>query len=334
MFEELQHTHPDAWQPAHWQYLITGEFDDPQTLGLLACLTPDACGTSSIKHLCEALKPHQKAIPPWPYTPLLDVCGTGGSGQQHYNTSTTVAMVLGALGCQVNKFGNRAVTSASGSFDFLEALEIHAVGKLNRLADALGHTNVAFTFAPEVYPSLKRLSELRQQLKQKTIFNYVGPLLNPSPIAWRVLGCSHEGIQPALAQHLLHTPSLKRAVVLRSHCGLDEWHPNHPAQALWCHANATVLEEDRLPALHSHLHPPPPSDDTTDALSNAKRFWELANGWDTESLAYHQVLQNSALALHVVHADVPLGDALNEVQQVLRCKGLLEVFKKLQRVYH
>jgi anthranilate phosphoribosyltransferase len=331
MLEELLHTHPDAWELNHWQWLLSGEFEDEETLHLLAILTPEVCGSASMKHLLLAMKPHQRAVPAWPFTALVDVCGTGGSGQVHFNTSTTVAMVLGGMHLSVAKFGNRAVTSASGSFDFLEALEIYAVGKLDRTADALGFTNTAFVFAPDVYPTLKRLSELRQRLKQKTLFNYVGPLLNPYPIAFRVLGCSHERMQEQLAHVLLHTPSLKKAVVFRSHCGLDEWHPEHAAEALWCTAEAHEPEQERLPALAAADSFN--RDEVSDSLTNAKRFWELANGWDAESLAYHQVVCNAALGLHLYHEGLALHEARHEVMQFLRCKGLLNQYKALYNVY-
>ncbi len=156
---------------------------------------------------------------------IVDCCGTGGSGIAHYNTSTSVSFVLAAGGLRVAKFGNRAASGSSGSFDFLECLGIPATLPSNQLLETLRKTNLVFLFAPQFYPSLAKLAPIRKALGRPTVLNLIGPLLNPFRPSFRVLGAATNDAQQALAGYLFSYTDSKKALVVHADSGLDELDP-------------------------------------------------------------------------------------------------------------
>lgn len=155
---------------------------------------------------------------------LIDVSGTGGSGMAHFNTSTFCAFVLSAAGVRVAKFGNRASRSGAGSADLLEALGIPLDLPAAKVADVIEKSGVAFLFAPHYYPGLKRLASARKAVGQPTIFNHIGPLLNPVEPEYRLLGISSQHVYPLVVQYLRDTKHAG-ALVVRSESGIDELIP-------------------------------------------------------------------------------------------------------------
>jgi anthranilate phosphoribosyltransferase len=123
--------------------------------------------------------------------PMLDVCGTGGDGLDLFNVSTTIMFVLAAGGVAVVKHGNRAVTSRSGSADVLEALGVPIAlppAKLKECAERLG---LCFIFAREYHPAYRDIAEMRKRLAReniRSVFNLIGPLLNPTRPARQLIG--------------------------------------------------------------------------------------------------------------------------------------------------
>ncbi|HEY9786915.1 MAG TPA: hypothetical protein V6D17_16105 [Candidatus Obscuribacterales bacterium] len=155
---------------------------------------------------------------------VLDCSGTGGSGLSHFNTSTLSALVLAAAGVRVAKFGNRSSRGGCGSFDLLEAVGIRTSPHLEHVCELLETVGLAYLFAPRYYPCLAKLAPARRQIGKATIFNYIGPLLNPVAPRYRVFGVSNAAICRAAAQYLCRN-GIIRAFVVRSYNGLDELMP-------------------------------------------------------------------------------------------------------------
>jgi anthranilate phosphoribosyltransferase len=181
---------------------------------------------------------------------IIDCCGTGGSGMPHYNTSTSVSFVLAAGGLKVAKFGNRAASGVSGSFDFLEylgfpvILSSEAIDDILDILDILQTTNLCFLFAPHFYPSLARLSSIRKSLGKPTLFNLVGPLLNPLRPSFRIIGTPKTDAQKAIADYLFLYKACTKALVVRADSGLDELDPT---------ARNEILSIDRQSINSSYL---------------------------------------------------------------------------------
>jgi anthranilate phosphoribosyltransferase len=111
---------------------------------------------------------------------LLDVCGTGGDGKGTFNISTATAFILAAAGYKVAKHGNYAVSSSCGSSNVLEALGLSFTAEQETLRRRLAETNVCFLHAPLFHPAMKRVAPVRKELGCRTVFNMLGPLVNPA----------------------------------------------------------------------------------------------------------------------------------------------------------
>ncbi len=147
---------------------------------------------------------------------ILDVCGTGGDHLRTFNISTTVALVVAAAGVTVAKHGNRAITSQSGSADVLEALGIRVDLSPEEAADMLHQHHFAFLFAPKYHPAFKHLALARKlcaQRGQRTIFNLLGPLLNPARPTAQLMGVPRPELCEPLAR-VLQTLGIRRGMVV------------------------------------------------------------------------------------------------------------------------
>jgi len=149
---------------------------------------------------------------------ILDVCGTGGDRLNTFNISTTVALVCAAAGCVVAKHGNRAITSQSGSADVLQALGVPIEQTPSQVAESLARHGFAFLFAPRFHPAFKHIAPARKLCAdrgQRTIFNLLGPLLNPARPTGQLVGVPRPGICEPIAR-TLQALGLRRAMVV---CG-------------------------------------------------------------------------------------------------------------------
>jgi anthranilate phosphoribosyltransferase len=146
----------------------------------------------------------------------IDVCGTGGDGFGTFNISTTVSFLVAASGIPVLKHGNRSITSKCGSADLMEALGIHLAVDLEVHRKALEALNFTFFFAPAFHPVFKTIMPARKALAsegQKTIFNLLGPMINPAKPKYQLMGVfSKEWIDPIAKA--LHALDLKSGMVV------------------------------------------------------------------------------------------------------------------------
>ncbi len=151
---------------------------------------------------------------------LTDICGTGGDGKDSFNISTCAAFVLASLGIKVAKHGNAASTSTHGSSDILNALGVSLTSSKDIISKQLEETNLSFLHAPLFHPCLKVLAPLRRELKVKTIFNMLGPLLNPASINYNIAGVSSYSLYKTYRVVLNQLE--KNFLVLYSRDGYDE----------------------------------------------------------------------------------------------------------------
>ena len=150
----------------------------------------------------------------------IDTCGTGGDKSGTINISTAAALVAAAAGVPVAKHGNRAITSAAGSADVLEALGIRTDLGPEEAAEALRTYGFAFLFAPGYHPAMKHAGPTRGEIGVRTAFNFLGPLTNPAGAKRQVVGVGDPAAAPKIAE-VLHMLGAERAVVVHG-AGLDE----------------------------------------------------------------------------------------------------------------
>ncbi|MDC1316101.1 anthranilate phosphoribosyltransferase [Alphaproteobacteria bacterium] len=163
----------------------------------------------------------KKSIEIKPYTNSLDTCGTGGDGKKTLNISTTVALLISSIGIKVSKHGNGAASSLSGSSDILNELGIKMENKEIKIHENLKKNNFTYLNAPNFYPILKNVSEIRKLLGFKTFFNMIGPTLNPLKTNYQIIGTFNEKSCKAIAEILLKN-KLKNFKVFTSDDGFDE----------------------------------------------------------------------------------------------------------------
>src|SRR5436190_2106569 len=147
---------------------------------------------------------------------ILDVCGTGDDRLNTFNLSTTVAIVCAAAGVPVAKHGNRAITSQAGSVDVLEELGVKIDLGPEDVARSLTERNFAFFFAPKYHPAFKHIGPARRLCAdrgQRTIFNFLGPLLNPARPSAQLVGVPRPELCEPLAR-VLRSLGVRRGMVV------------------------------------------------------------------------------------------------------------------------
>lgn len=152
---------------------------------------------------------------------ILDTCGTGGSGTNTFNISTTVAFVVSACGVKVAKHGNRSVSSACGSADVLEALGVSLDVTPEQVERCIDEIGIGFLFAPALHGAMKHAIGPRREIGIRTIFNILGPLTNPAGAQCQVLGVYREELTEKLAQ-VLRRLGCRRGFVVHGLDGMDE----------------------------------------------------------------------------------------------------------------
>ncbi len=152
---------------------------------------------------------------------VLDTCGTGGSGTNTFNVSTTVAFVVSACGVRVAKHGNRSVSSTCGSADVLEALGVNLDVTPMMVERCIAEIGIGFLFAPALHGAMKHAIGPRREIGIRTIFNILGPLTNPAGARCQVLGVYREDLTEKLAQ-VLRKLGCRRGYVVHGLDGMDE----------------------------------------------------------------------------------------------------------------
>ncbi|GHU82265.1 anthranilate phosphoribosyltransferase [Clostridia bacterium] len=152
---------------------------------------------------------------------VLEIVGTGGDRSNSFNISTTSSLVISAAGISVAKHGNRAASSKSGAADVLEALGVNITITPEHSIDLLKKINLCFLFAQNYHIAMKYVAPVRKELGIRTIFNILGPLVNPAGATMQLLGVYEEELVEPMAQVLTNL-GVKNALVVYGMDGLDE----------------------------------------------------------------------------------------------------------------
>src|SRR5438067_4215956 len=220
LVERTDLTEPEA--RAVMEEIMTGQATDVQVAGFLTALRMK--GETSTELVGFARVMREKAEPLWngDVPAVLDTCGTGGDGAGTFNISTATAFVAAGAGVPVVKHGNRAASSRSGSSaDVLAALGVAVEGDPRSAKRCLDKVGMAFCFAPSFHPALQRLAAVRRRLVVRTLFNWVGPLANPSRAPYQLLGVGRAAHLDRMAGALSRL-GVRRAFAVCGRDGLDE----------------------------------------------------------------------------------------------------------------
>ena len=251
------------------------------------------------------------------FLPLIDTCGTGGDGASTFNISTAVAFVVAAAGVRVAKHGSRSASSLTGSADVLEALGVNLTATSEKVQAAVEEVGITFLFAPGWHPALKAVAPLRRNLKVRTVFNLLGPLVNPLNPTGQVIGVFDPKLIATMAE-ALHLLGTQTAIVLHGREKLDE-------AGLGDITDLAILKDSQVSL--TTLNPQEVNVQTADITAvkggnvkeNAVILKEVLQGKGT-SQQQDIVALNAALALQVAGV-VPW---LNHTQGVTLAKEILQ----------
>ncbi len=154
-------------------------------------------------------------------SPLADTCGTGGDHSGTFNISTATAFVAAGAGVAIAKHGNRSITSQSGSADVLEKLGINISLSPRESEELLRHSGFSFMFAPLYHPAMKYVMPVRRELGVRTIFNILGPIVNPAGVKHHVMGVFKPELLPLIADVFARLGH-EHSMVVHGEGGLDE----------------------------------------------------------------------------------------------------------------
>lgn len=160
-------------------------------------------------------------------SPLVDMVGTGGDGSGSFNLSTGAALLVAAMGIRVAKHGTSSISSRSGSADVIRALGLTLPLDEVACGECLAATGFTFFFAPHFHPAMKTIMPIRQALGVRTVFNVLGPLLNPAAPPYHLIGAYHIDAAALMADALSGMP-IERTFVVHGHPGWDEATPIGP----------------------------------------------------------------------------------------------------------
>lgn len=198
---------------------VSGKLSVEEQVKFLERYTPDKVTADDIKIFADFMIKNMAAKLDMP--DAIDICGTGGSGLNRINTSTIAAFILAELGVKVAKHGNKAASGRFGSFDLLEALGVDIKKAPEELCALYKRHGLAFIFARNFHPVMKHFVEARKLIGKPTIFNILGPLLNPADAKVQIIGTSFKD-QMKLIAEACKLLGKKRVMIVRGRDSLDE----------------------------------------------------------------------------------------------------------------
>lgn len=198
--------------------ILQGNSDPIQIGALLTAFRMKGETVAEIRGFIEAMREHMISFAK---PDAVDVCGTGGDGYGTFNISTTVAFVVAGAGASVAKHGNRAASSKCGSADVLEVLGVNTNLSAEQAEKVLETVGMVFLFAPLYHPAMKYIAPVRKALGIRTIFNVLGPFLNPASVKRQLVGVPDLSIAKKLAQVAAQL-NYTHLIIATSENGMDE----------------------------------------------------------------------------------------------------------------
>ncbi len=202
------------------EQIVRGQASEAQIAGLLVALRAKGEAVDEILGFALAMRAAARRVTV-AARPLVDTCGTGGDSAGTFNISTVAAFVAAGAGCHVAKHGNRSISSRCGSADVLAALGVEIEMEPQQVVECIEQVGVGFLYAPQYHPGARHAAGVRRELGVRTIFNCLGPLLNPAGADRQVIGVYAADLTEPLAQ-VLRRLDATHALVVHGNDGLDE----------------------------------------------------------------------------------------------------------------
>ncbi|GAB6183205.1 anthranilate phosphoribosyltransferase [Thermodesulfovibrio hydrogeniphilus] len=258
----------------------------------------------------------------------IDVVGTGGDRSGTFNISTATAFVLAGAGAPVAKHGNRSASSLCGSIDVLEQIGIKVDMKPETAEKCLWECGITVLFAPLYHPAMKRVVPIRKELKIRTIFNILGPMLNPAQVKRLLLGIFSKDYMEVIAKVLLRL-GVEDVIVIHSEEGLDEASisgKTYIARAKNGKIDLLTITPEDAGLKRASIE----EIKGADKIENAKIILEILKG--SEGPKTDIVLLNSALALMVAGKASDLKEGVEIAKESIKSGRAYEKFETLKKL--
>ncbi|MDR1956085.1 MAG: anthranilate phosphoribosyltransferase [Treponema sp.] len=259
---------------------------------------------------------------------VLEIVGTGGDFSNSFNISTTSAIVVSAAGIPVAKHGNRAASSRSGAADVLESLGVNIAVSPEQSLELLKTIGLCFLFAQNYHISMKYVAPVRKELGIRTIFNILGPLVNPAGANMELLGVYEAELIEPMAQ-VLSNLGVKNALVVYGQDGFDEISLSAPTRV--CEVRNGVFRSYTLEPEQFGLRRCKKEDLTGGSPGeNAKITWAILSG--EPGPKQDAVLLNSAAAIYLARPALSLQEAVGLARETIesgKARSQLEQFIRL-----
>ena len=225
--------------------LMDGKLSQMQAAALLAALRTRGESVDEIVGFARAMRERAVPVKVNADGPLVDTCGTGGTGMNVFNVSTTAMFLAAAMGVRVAKHGNVGVTRRSGSADVLQAAGARLDLSSEDVARAIETLGVGFIFARNHHPAMRFVAPIRADLRARTIFNNLGPLTNPAGAQRQLMGVFSPELARLLAE-VLRGLGVQRALVVHGD-GLDDVTVTGPTRVLELNESGDIEEYEVTP---------------------------------------------------------------------------------------
>ncbi len=252
----------------------------------------------------------------------IDIVGTGGDGKDTFNISTLSAFVVAGAGYPVTKHGSYASSSASGSSDVLLHLGYEFTNQRDKLLQQLDRANICFFHAPLFHPAMKAVVPVRKQLKVKTFFNMLGPLVNPAQPTYQLFGVF--SLELARMYHYILQQSDKQFGIVYAMDGYDEVSLTSPFQLRTNQGERLLSPMD----LQKPFYSPSAIYGGGTIESAGKIFLDVLQNQATTAQK-DVVIANAAIAIHCIRPEQTLTDCIAEATTSLESGAALSCFKKL-----
>lgn len=308
-----------------FEALIDGKLDETQTAVFLTALAFCPDNPMFLANAASQVLKRGQKLPSFPHINALDTCGTGGDYSSSFNISTTVAFILAACEVPVIKHGNRSSSSNSGSSDVLQYLGIRIDLPPEIAEETFKKLGICFCFAPQYYPFLKNLAPIRKKLGFRTVFNQIGPLVNPGGAGTHLLGVSRNSFLDLFAHAILQMG--KEGIVVCGGGKMDEVILDAPNELRIIRSG--VISASTLLPSDFGLNPVSLSEIKVNSIEeSAGLIIEILNG--TNIPGREVVLANTAVALLAANKVENVKDGVELAKFAIDQGKAKEVFKQLK----
>ncbi len=305
--------------------IATGVYNHSQLASFLSVFIMRPITLEELQGFREALLELCMPVDLSAYNPM-DLCGTGGDGKNTFNISTLTSFIVAGAGIPVAKHGNYGVSSISGSSNVLEQMGIVFTADEQKLQMQLEKANICFLHAPLFHPAMRYVAPVRKEMKVKTFFNMLGPLVNPARPKIQMVGVFSLALQ-RMYQYLFQAEQDMQYNIVYDLDGFDELSLIGTCRTINPKGEQllTAADFDMEPTKYEDLH----GGDTLEEA--AKIFLDILEGKGTEA-QNKVVLANAALAIQTYHPERSLTMALAQAKSSLfegKALNALQILKDL-----